>query len=875
MARSGSHAGRGAHEPEAPPAFTGPEADLRTLTATTVLALQRTAGNRAVTALLQRPGPPGPAAPGGAPGCATVQRGLFGTSDPAEKAVKQEAKEKRRTENLRKEEHKRRESAEKKRIASERKRGKAKRKKLMDKSGGATGADQLAMNKDLNERFQALLTAEAKVKSDLLAAEGFSTSLEGYIQKAEAQARAAGKEFDEEAAKAAFRVADARATQKAYDQTWLTAPDDLRAVRPPRETAAERLQRQIDAEKAEYRSRHAGMKQAEKDMKYGRLLSVKVEPLYEELEGTLAKMRATDPNFDEDKAIRAFWDVQDRLDPKVKERRPEIGSNRDLAGRELARKRLGLRAQGVVVDKETEALGGVRAGQKEAAHAMNITGGGLGAVTGVGTVGVLGGQVGALGPKVPNVTSNVTAFAGGPDFMGDTAPLYTGAASGVTLGVTGVINEAFTVVSSVHSMSKIITEEEGQKDPKLWADTLDAAAAGVRGTAFALKTSGNIVLMALPAAENALSYAIPGVGIVPAIATFVTDTVHLGIASASLADVNTALANARRREQPGAQLDPLVAPLRRLQATYAKEVSRHAINVALDMSTIAASVAEVATAGAYGIASAIKGGIGLVKGLHSMSHFLASEIIAANTKRNRREWKKRKEGAAEALQASDTSTSVDAIIVLAKHHHDPVAIKFLKSYRLSAEDISTKNTYDLHKKIMKDLKADEDPKTTFDKIANGWEKVEGIFSWMGRKGQQVAEMYELRGHEGSGVSKSWWISKMWLKAMVSNEKFLRSKHQTEVDAGHKLLEAKREKQLEKKIGAKVDSSGPFEAAIGTVTLPPRFEEKDLERFSDAVARALISDLELAARADYHSDEWKSYFARVLAARLDEQAVGAK
>jgi hypothetical protein len=152
------------------------------------------------------------------------------------------------------------------------------------------------------------------------------------------------------------------AADEAYRIVWDENPDaDLRAVKPPRGTEAERLVRDVRAARTA-----AGVRgRMNETARRGKLLPSAIEKAYERYEQTLRAHRAKGVSEAHAK-MAAEYSAWAKLDPALLAERPEPGSAVDIKAHEEARRRLAVMSEDEKADSGLDTVGEI--GEKAETH---------------------------------------------------------------------------------------------------------------------------------------------------------------------------------------------------------------------------------------------------------------------------------------------------------------------------------------------------------------------------------------------------------------------------------------------------------------------------------------------------------------------------
>jgi hypothetical protein len=796
-----------------------------------LLGLQQKAGNRQVSRMAATTVRGSAAAP-------VVQRWPFGDKDPDKEAAKQ----KKREENERKKKekleakarhkvNKRAESGERRRLDQERQIGEAKRKELMhDVSGGSDKNDASKML-EIADRFKAKVKEE-KVRIEELVSRG---------------------------------IPEDNARDQAYEDVWKGAPPDLRALRPVRETPAEQLQGEIDRFRTDYKTEVSSAKANQRASKRGQLLDTKLEKLYEEQEAMIAELMANGATRTAAEA-QALQQVWSKASDKLIAKRPPIGSVFDVQARKEAQDRLAARK--LLEPKKRKSVG-----DKAATGAKK-----LGEVS--------EGLESKTGPTAPalDLASEEQLDASKmatSEMMGNLGTTANAANVSSQLGQSSDVfgdiglffDSVFGLLGAISDLSNLVADYKSGERSHI---DIHTASRVVNNSVTIVNTKANIVSGVVGTISDftgelasTAAQLVPGLSIATSFASSCGLALELASVSVRLARVNGGLYDARSRGLNPAKVDSLINPLIKLQSVFAQKVEKASFDLGATMIKLAASIAELASAGGYGVPAAIKGAVSLIQAVHGVAHWVAQSVLAWQTQQARSAWVGKSEGGAEQLQRNDASMAVDALIVRARNG-DQVAVAFLHTYDLTDDQIKNKKSADLHERLMSDIGAEEDPKTVFQRFADSYRSVAGFFESIDQKDKDVTALRKVRNAADGKSRGEWWEAKMFLKSVFAPGKFERSKHRTEIATGKPLHE--------KPNGPHVSDPELQGGSFGTIVsiakdvVLTRESGEDVQtRWSKAVAEMTLPELQAAATAPYHDAEMKAFFANWVEMRLREEA----
>lgn len=823
----------------------------------------------------------------------------FGKSDPAKELEKQKAKEekdKRKQEEKDRKAREKQEQAEakerakvskqnqkteKKRLGEERKIGKAQRGEMRDAIVQDQQGDSVTSAKanDLNQRFAAALIAEKNLFDTLVEAKG------------------------EEAAR-----------DIAYRTIWMDTEDkELRAVRPPRETAAERLVRGVKQMRTAGNVRESVIG----DNQRGTMLSKSVELVYETFVVEVDRLMGPPDNLSlteaEAEATKTVWDLKSNVGAKKK--RPEPGSAIDQQAKKEARQRQQLnpnppeKSQGL--DKAMETMGQVDKYFGYGTQATGLTSAALGQAGKKETKELQKGlksPTGASGgveEKIPGGVGNFAKSINKAKFrvdhgQKDDTPakalpksVETQAGEGIAT-TTNILGDLKSGVDAMFRFVKSVQTAHTDRTPSNVMKATKAAADALSVVAQTGKNAADLAKFIDPGVTTAVGSVIPGFNIFISVMSIISNSMTMGTQAIHVHQTDEALFAARSKEVAGSAPDVMVYPMLRVLQTYTKSLEQAVWSTAISIANLATSIATVASGGGYGIPVAVQAGVKVVDMLHSVGHFIAGEVMTAITKKAQKDSLLSLEGSAENSLQKDPTMAVDGIIFTAVKG-DAAAEMFLKNYRLSGKpidrtvldklnpdpaNVGNENLFfQIRSAVMAEMGEDEDPQYFYQK----WFKKAGALfaSVKGRTYDRWNKTGELAGQrnelDGGAPDKSkrgaGWRLKMMFKG---DSKFGRSMKKTSVERDARGL-------TPKPVGPTVqdnstmgyDSLGEFtktvEATCGTAHLAAGATQQQREVFAAIVDKMPDNVLLAASQDPNNSEEWREFFRAVLSDRAMEMA----
>ncbi|MEO7125111.1 MAG: DUF4157 domain-containing protein [Nakamurella sp.] len=740
-----------------------------------------------------------------------------------------------------------------------------------------------AKSNDLNLRFATTLTMEKKLFDTLV-----------------------GSGMDEEAAR-----------DQAYREIWMETGDkELRAVRPPRETAAERLVSGVKQMRGDANVRNAILA----DNQRGTMLSKGVELVYETFVVEVDRLMGPPDSLSladaETQATQTVWDIQSNTAAKAK--RPKQGSPVDAQAKRDARKRQQLNPnppeKREALDKaidSTDKIGGY-AGYGE--KATGITSSALkqagksetsslqkGLTEPDGSTGGIEEKIpGGAGSLIKSINQAKFRVAHNQEADKPEKILPTSVETQASEGIghsTGILMDLLSGVQAMMRFAQSVQAAHTDRSP---ANILKATKAGADALAVVARTGRDAAGLAKfinPGVTSSVASVIPGFNIFIAVMSIISNSMTMGTQAIRVHETDNALFAARSKGSSNSAPDVMVYPMLRVLQTYTKSLEQSVWSTAIAISSFATSVATVVTAGGYGIPAAVDAGVKVIDMLHSVGHFIAGEVLTAITKKAQKDSLQSLEGAAENSLHKDPTMAVDGIIFSAIKG-DSTAGMFLQNYRLNDHPIDR----DMLKKlnpdpanvgnehlflqirsaVMAEMGEDENPQHFYQKWAAKAKGIlssvkEGTYDKWNSTGKMAEDRNQMGGAApGAGDRGFGWRLKMMFKG---GSKFNRSVRKTEVNltAHNEDLTAQNNAKNEandRAMGGFRNEAGQLvECVCGTAQLLVGSTEKQREVFSEAVEKMSDEELGKAAKDPRNATAWQDLFTKALSDRAMAQ-VGA-
>lgn len=539
-------------------------------------------------------------------------------------------------------------------------------------------------------------------------------------------------------------LSEDEAAEQAYHQTWFVKYRALESVRPPRETAAERLVIQVRRVRTEGAIRQVQLDDdttADKATIKLRMLGKNVEIVYERMatlrDELLLKEPKLHPALAQDRAANV---IRGSLEPKLADEMPPKDGALDVAAwaqateRVAARQRQAQRNRASIESsmllfpedkrqKKRQQLDAEATGKKAtdplatggevlkdiqkyggpALQAVNAVGGGIAGQVGKPQDKKLREEQGieksSYGPVLPakldqGISQAVHDSRQAHDWKSKDQLKGPGAmpASDATKAKTGIgqVIGIFTsllgAVQSAFSMATSIKSAWENKDAFEGLKATKAGAAGLDGLVGAAKQTANLAKLIDSGVSSGVAQVVPGLDIASAALSIVKATMDVTMTGIRQRETDVSMFGARARSTD--KVDVTVYPLMKVSQVYTKQLENHCWVLGSAIGDLVLSIAQVASGGGYGIPLAIKSGKAVLDNLHSLGHYIADNVLAVMAKRAQKESEVlHLEGAAEDELKRHPKMAVDGIVVRAAQG-DPVAIEFLSHYRIEGKRIT-------------------------------------------------------------------------------------------------------------------------------------------------------------------------------------------
>lgn len=525
---------------------------------------------------------------------------------------------------------------------------------------------------------------------------------------------------------------DEKRAEIAYDQVWKGEFNDLKAVRPPRETAAERLVIQVRQARNEGEMANSAADEEKAVLKV-KMLPKDVEAAYERMVTHRNGLMKADPKRSEvlaqDEAyelIKKGMPVKDQALLPPKDGALDQAAFAAAEGRVAARDKQAKRDAATIEENLMLLDPAKRAGAEKKPEATSET---LDTVKGVGkgvglgkTIinGAGGGIAGLVGSKqdkklradqgvvknkefttyVPGFIDQGTGEAvrsgmradkqlatGQRAFKEQSLPQSDATKAKFGIGqVTGILSGLMTAVESAFQMVKSAEAAWTTKDPYEALKATKAGAVGLDGLVSVAKNSADLAKLIDSGVSEGVKQVIPGLDIAASALAMVRGVTE--VASAGMRQRETDLSMFEARAGSGEKVNVMVYPLMKVSQVYTKHLEQQCWSLGVSIINFSTSVAQVASAGGFGVPAAIKAATAVIDNLHKIAHYIASKLLNQMAKTAEKESAvMHLEGGAEDELKKHPKMAVDGIIMKAAAG-DKTAQKFLANYRIDGKPIT-------------------------------------------------------------------------------------------------------------------------------------------------------------------------------------------
>ncbi|HEX3426478.1 MAG TPA: hypothetical protein VHT30_10135 [Acidimicrobiales bacterium] len=616
-------------------------------------------------------------------------------------------------------------AAEKERIAQEKEIEKQRKAKAKQDE-----KDRLAKSKEANKRQKALYEGAKQGSTDVntIAAQFQATMLKETAARQEHQ-----RNYDAiiaEGRKKGFsplrtkQAADSQLgdIEKIAEKLWEDAGPDVRAMRPLRFDPFDKRIRDIEAAKTDAMAIQHGLVSTKlmEDESTGGLMTVEKagkKVVEHREEARLAKRMDKTATREEDP--EASWEraKNAKIEKKTAKKKQELIDT----GKVTQTNQLG---EVVLEDHQVEAIEGKAQKVLEDKRDKDWESAGSGA--GAGGTGIklagTGTKSGAKywGDEGPKGSSGTDYQPSNP---GEIASTDDAIVSGFSLGWLGdilsMVGGLIDFVQNIqHAKQYGATGQEKIAIAKSSADQLTNMATSARdacqGASFIIEKFQEHVLGSVVDTAGPLgAETIPGIGLAISALALISATIG---SLPQMQRLGAQLVATEIQEQsPTPDVVSLLA-MARVKKSVVVQIEQSFFNMAKNSTMIGLHIAELASAGGFGIPMAAKLSVTLVGLLHSAAH-KARELIEEqlSAKAKARYFGAHEEGAAKGMIERDPGTAVDVVIFSAQKQKDFGSRIIISSYDIRDDDIDHMLHHEIRDKMLEGMEEEGDPKTIQEK----------------------------------------------------------------------------------------------------------------------------------------------------------------
>ncbi|WP_426594433.1 eCIS core domain-containing protein [Cellulomonas sp. McL0617] len=658
---------------------------------------------------------------GGGTAPATTRR-LFGKKKtPEEKAAKAAAKREEEAKAARVKQSKKTEKTEQASLKESRKQGIAGREALTTELYDTTSdAPQAPVSGKVNDAGQVPMAKDAT-----------SARVVGLTQRFDAALLREKEVFEQLKAKK-LGGSDEKRAEIAYDQVWKGEYKDLNAVRPPRETAAERLVIQVRQARGEAAGTESAAEQEKAVLKV-KMLPKEVEAAYERMVTHRNDLMKKDPKRSEvlaqDEAYElikkgmpvkdqgllppkdgpldqaAFTAAEGRVAARDKQAKRDASTIEENLMLLDPAKRAGAEKKPEHTQETLDTVKTVGSGVGLGKTVINGLGGGIAGMVGTKQDAGLRAQQGVVKDKeftthLPGVVdqgvgeavrsgerANKQLATGQSSWKDQSLPQSDATKAKFGIGqVTGILSGLMTAVQSAMQMVESAQQAWSTKDPYEALKATKAGAVGLDGLVSVAKNSANLAKLIDSGVADGVKQVIPGLDIATSALAMVRGVTE--VASAGMRQRETDLTMFEARAGSGEKVNVMVYPLMKVSQVYTKHLEQQCWSLGVSIINFSTSVAQVASAGGFGVPAAIKAATAVIDNLHKIAHYIASKLLNQMAKTAEKESAvMHLEGGAEDELKKHPKMAVDGIIMKAAAG-DRTAQQFLSNYRIDGKPIT-------------------------------------------------------------------------------------------------------------------------------------------------------------------------------------------
>jgi hypothetical protein len=458
--------------------------------------------------------------------------------------------------------------------------------------------------------------------------------------------------------------------------------------------------------------------------------------------------------------------------------------------------------------------------------------------------------------------------------------------------VTSVITSLIGAVQSALGMAQQIEASWKTNDPYEGLKAAKSGSAALSGLVSAAKETANLAKTIDGGVAAGVKSVIPGLDIATSALAMVSGVTDVATSGMRQRETDNTIFEARAASTD--KVNVSVYPLMKVSQVYTKQLEKSCWTLGAAILDFSLSVAQVASAGGFGIPAAIKASAAVVNKLHDLGHYIADKVLAAQAKRAEKESSvQHLEGAAEDELKKHPKMAVDGLIMRGAQG-DAAAIAFLGHYRIEGKPITKEylaqikprplTPFDpnnpgtgqepdsqdglllkVRQAVLAGMDVESDPQGVYDDLKSQVDAVTGKGgalkdAWQ-ESGDLRTQRNDLAGKGGLGANEKADRGIFWqLRMTLSSEKRQKLKNRTQAYAE----------------GAEALPQG-VACAVGPHELKLEASPVEMKQFSDAITAAEIES-ELTRTPRRNSPEWIAFLRDALKAKKAEESAaknGAK
>ncbi len=709
---------------------------------------------------------------------------------------------------------------------------------------------------------------------------------------------------------------DQARAELAYHTVWYEEFPELAAVRPPRETQAEKLTRQVRQVRTGAGAAETA-EAADAEKLTVRMLPSEVESAYERMVRYRDELLEVEPGTSVVIAEEKAWaTIRSTLAPKALAGFPERYGPLDLAAWQQAEERVAAReaqksrdakaAQTALAllpeDQRTGPQPKAEEGSTALESAQGFVAQGGEIATKIGEVHDDG--IGALAPQMPSpshedipLVSEVSGLVSASKAVGkkpgkEPEPDPPGAAEGIG-HVTSILDGLMSAAVEAKNLARSASQAWNAKDPYAGLEASKSGANAVDGLVGAAKGAANTAKLIDSTVSSGVESVIPGLDLVASVTSMVRGVAEVAAAGMRQRETDAELFEARAATGRSGQIAVAVYPLMKMSAVYATNVQKAGWALGVSVMNFGTAVAQLASAGGLGIPAAIKAATTLVDKLHDLGRYIQKHVLAVIAKRVENESSvQHLEGAAEEELSRHPKMAVDGIVVEAAKG-DPIALAFLANYRIDGKPITEDFVKQIKPKkvepfdpskqksdpsalsaefendsedplllkiraaVLAGMNTDADPQTAFDdmreELRSRTSTLRGLKDGWSQTGELATERNTLAQEGRLGANTKTGRGIGWrLKQMLSSKRRAKLRHKTEAFAAQDQL------------------PDGVAVAVGDAELRDDAMPAEIEEFARGLTIEAI-EAEFRRTPRRNSPEWLEFLRNELVKKITERA----